>query len=208
MKLASSIPIAPVLLIVLALTFPGVSARADQVEMRNGDRYAGNVVSLNTNTLVLESPVLGTLRLSRHQVAVISLGAGNPASPTARQTQAGTNAPGASAGAIPDLSSTLNRLNGKPESIQDIRNELLKDAGPEATQKFNELLGGFLTGRITVNDLRAQAQSLSDQVRTLRKDLGEDVGASLDGYLAILDKFLRESAPAPGANNTTRPAKP
>src|ERR1039457_6289531 len=45
----------------------------DQVEMQNGDRYAGHVVSLNTNTVVLRSDVLGTLRLPRSRVAIITL---------------------------------------------------------------------------------------------------------------------------------------
>ena len=65
--------------------------RADQVEMQNGDRYAGQVLSLNTNTVVLQSDVLGTLRLPRAKVAVITLGAGpatnSPALPSLTNAQ-------------------------------------------------------------------------------------------------------------------------
>src|SRR5437773_1817147 len=46
------------ILFILFLT--AVWLRADQVEMQNGDRYLGTVLSLDTNTLVLRSAVLGT----------------------------------------------------------------------------------------------------------------------------------------------------
>src|SRR5712691_4648811 len=73
---------------------------ADQIEMQNGDRYVGTVLSLNANTLVLHSEVLGDLTLPRAKVAQISLRPGTatnivsqpiahlPASATTR-----TNAP-------------------------------------------------------------------------------------------------------------------
>jgi len=47
---------------------------ADQVELQNGDRYVGHVLSLSTNAVVLKSEVLGTLRLPRSKVAVITFG--------------------------------------------------------------------------------------------------------------------------------------
>src|SRR5712691_6726055 len=74
--------------------------RADQIEMQNGDRYVGTVLSLNANTLVLHSEVLGDLTLPRSKVAQITLRPGTatnivsqpiahlPASATTR-----TNAP-------------------------------------------------------------------------------------------------------------------
>jgi len=39
------------------------AAAADQIEMANGDRYVGRVVSLGADTLTLQSEVLGTLKL-------------------------------------------------------------------------------------------------------------------------------------------------
>ena len=48
--------------------------RADQVELQNGDRYVGKVLSLTTNQLVLQSDVLGTIKLPREKVAVVTLG--------------------------------------------------------------------------------------------------------------------------------------
>ena len=48
---------------------------ADQVEMQNGDRYLGKVLSLTTDKLVIQSDVLGKLTLPRDKVALITLGA-------------------------------------------------------------------------------------------------------------------------------------
>ena len=55
-----------------------VSSRAwaDQVEMQTGDRYFGNVLSLSSNILVLQNEVLGTVRLPRDKVSLITLGSG------------------------------------------------------------------------------------------------------------------------------------
>jgi hypothetical protein len=83
--------------------------------------------------------------------------------------------------------------------LQQVEAQFLNDASPEARAKFNELMGGFLSGKLSVNDIRAQAQTTADQVRSLRKDLGEDAGSLIDGYLSILDTFLKETAPPKGA---------
>src|SRR5262249_28153547 len=56
------------------------SLRADQVEMRNGDRSVGKVVALNANTLVVKNEVLGVVRIPREKVSAIILGAA-PAAP-------------------------------------------------------------------------------------------------------------------------------
>ena len=94
-----------------------------------------------------------------------------------------------------------------------MRAEFLADAGPEANNKFNAMVGGLLSGRLTVNDIRAEAKSAADQLKELKRDLGEDGGWALDGYLAILENFLRETAPPASVTltNVSRPlpkAKP
>ncbi len=46
----------------VALTFAFLSvfaARADQVEMKNGDRYNGHVLSLTADSVVLENEIWG-----------------------------------------------------------------------------------------------------------------------------------------------------
>lgn len=183
---------------------------ADQVQMRNGDQYFGSVLSLNKDTLVIQSDVLGTLRLPRNKVAFIDFGANPavhdrviaPATNNIARLPALTVTNGAN-----DFSATLQQLEGSSNVLQQIEAQYLGDAGPEAKAKFNDLLGGYLTGKLSVNDIRAQAQATADQVRSLRKDLGEDAGGMIDGYLAILDSFLKETAPPPTSVTNSPPAR-
>ena len=182
-----------------------LSLRADQVEMQNGDRYLGTVLSLDTNTLVLRSAVLGTVTLPRGKVALIHLGSGGATNlPSA--ASAGKPQPPASSIAITngttDLSAPLRRLGAGTNFIEQVRAQFLSDAGPEANNKFNAMVGGLLSGRLTVNDIRVEAKSAADQLKELKRDLGEDAGGALDGYVAILENFLRETAPPPGVSAT------
>ena len=80
-------------------------------------------------------------------------------------------------------------------------------AGPEANNKFNEMVSGLMSGRLTVNDIRAEAKSAADQLKELKRDLGEDAGGALDGYLAILEHFLQETAP-PNVSSPAPKSKP
>src|SRR6185369_9271877 len=184
--------------------------RADQVEMQNGDRYLGTVLSLDTNTLALHSAVLGKVNLPRGQVALITLGAGG-ATNHSRAASATKPEPAASsltiANGTADLSAPLRQLGANTNFIEQIRAQFLADAGPEANNKFNTLLGGLLSGRLTVNDIRVEAKSAADQLKELKRDLGEDGGGAFDGYLAILENFLRDTAPPPGVatTNVSRP---
>ena len=184
--------------------------RADQVEMQNGDRYVGAVLSLNTNVLVLQNDVLGTVKLPRGKVARITLG------PVAT-AEAGLQTPGTNSSAgVPVVAGTnlstasLPQFKTNASSIQQVREQFLSDATPEAKAKFNELAGGLLTGKLSVADIRAEAKSAAEQLRALKADLGDDAGLAVDGYLAILDKFLGESKPPAGAttNAPGRPGKP
>lgn len=191
------------------LSFAPYWARADQVEMQNGDRYVGNVVSLNTNTLVLENEVLGMVRLPRGKVALITLGSRPPVSVTPLPSPANgqVRAPSsARAAAATNPSPELRKLAEHTNLIQQVQRQFLGDAGPEANQKFDELLSGLMSGKLTVDDLRAQAQSAADQLRALKREGGEDAGFAADTYLAILDHFLKGSPPAgTGTNAPPRP---
>ncbi len=188
----------------LALFLAAGRLHADQVEMQNGDRYLGNVLSLDTNTLVLRSDVLGTVRLARSKVAHVTFGS-NATANIARMTPATNGPPGASFGAlsngVTDLSAPLRQLGANTNFIQQVQAQLLGDAGPEANKKFNEMVAGMMSGKLTVNDIRVEAKSAADQLKELKRDLGDDAGGALDGYLAILENFLRETAP-PGVSST------
>lgn len=189
-------------LVLVLAGFAVAESRADQIQMQNGDRYVGNVVSLNSDTLVLRSEVLGTLRLPRSKIALITFGATPTASlPVLPATsnvmaRAATSAPPTNQPSA--LSTQLSQLSTNSGLLQQIEKHYLSDAGPEAQGKFNELMGGLMSGKLGVQDIRAQAQATAAQVRAVRKDLGEDAGGMLDVYLAILDRFVKESGPAAG----------
>ncbi len=200
------LPILAALLVILPLR-----SAADQVEMQNGDRYYGKVVSLNTDTLVIQSDVLGTLRVARGHVAHITLGNIPGTSSPRPATNAVVPGPAAAnaTNRAPDVLPMRNQLSANSNLIQQVEAQFLAGADPEAKAKFNELLGGYLSGKLNINDIRAQAQSASDQIRAMRKELGSEMGIALDGYLAILDHFLKETAPGPGtATNSSATVRP
>jgi hypothetical protein len=172
--------------------------RAEQIEMANGDRYNARVVSMNDDSIVIQSDVLGTLKLARSKVANISMGTAAPSSTVAgaqtSRAQIPTATPGAAVSPSNDLSTALRQLATQTNLIEEVQNQYLTGADPAVKAKFNELLGGLAAGTINVNDLRAQAKSARDQLRAMKKELGGGADDALDGYLAVLDGFLQESA--------------
>lgn len=183
--------------------------RADQVELQNGDRYVGRVLSLNTNTVVLQSDVLGTLRLPRGKVALITLDpaptANSPALPS--PTNGPAHPPSAApAKAATNLPPALRGLGASTNLIQQVQKQFLSGAGDDANNKFNELLGGLMSGKLSVQDIRAEAKSAADQLRALKREGGEEAGFTTDTYLAILDHFLKETVPAGSATNAATPS--
>jgi hypothetical protein len=212
---ASSVSVGFCLTVSVLVSFLSICiARSDQVHMQNGDNYFGKVMSLDGDTLVLQSDVLGTLRLPRAKIAGVSFVkvAPPPSSPSLirtnqlarRQTLTSTNSSS-------EFAAAFRQLGADSNLVQQIQAAYLGDAGPEAKDKFNQLLGGLMSGKLDLNGLRAEAKSAADQVRSVRKDLGEDEASVVDGYLAILDSFLKETTPAGPANITNDPtpsAKP
>ena len=186
-------------------------ARADQIDMQNGDRYNGKILTLNSNSLVLQSEVLGTVTLPRSKVAQINFFSGTTASlpPAALPPiEPLRGAPAARTNTPSDLSASLRGLGAQTNLIRQVRSQFLSDAGPQANDKFDQLLNGLISGRLTLNDLRAEAQTAANQLRALQKDLGPDAGDSMSGYLEILDHFLRETAPVGETNTNAATAKP
>jgi len=192
----------------LGLVPPG--SWADQVEMQNGDRYVGTVLSLSADTLVLRNDVLGTVRLPRDKVGRVTLGDGSPSpnSPPLLAPTIGparpTTAPPASA--VPVQAPALQQLGAHTNLVRQVQKQFLSDAGPEANKKFEELLDGLVSGKLTVDDLRAEAKSAADQLRALKRDGGEDPGFATDTYLAILDHFLKDTTSAASATNAPPPS--
>lgn len=186
------------------------SLTAEQVQMQNGDVYQGRVLAVTTNAVVLQSEVLGTIRLPRNKVAQVILG-----------SNSGTNNVGVAtvnpliAASVPrtnsslsELSASLRQLGLQTNLIRQVQAQLLSDAGPEANAKFNQLLNGLMAGSLDLKDLRAEAQSVAERARAARKELGDDAGGLIDGYLAILDSFLKETGPLSAPTNAPVLSKP
>lgn len=182
---------------------------ADQVEMQNGDRYTGKVLALNTNAVVLQSEVLGTVKLPRDKVAFVDFGT-NVAAQVPRRLSL-TNSPIRAVSGPPAdenlaTASALRHLAAHTNLIHHVEDQFLKDAGPEAKAKFDDMLGSLMNGKLDINGLRAQASEAVNQLKALKGDGGEQGGGMLDGYQAILEKFLKETTPSAGSPITNAPA--
>jgi hypothetical protein len=170
--------------------------RADQIEMQNGDHYLGKILSVTTNAVVLQSEVLGTVTLPRSKIGLLTLG-----------SSTSTNRPAPAVGAngqlpvsvvppanAPKVPAATKQPGIDKSLVQKVESQYLSEATPEARAKFNQLAGGLLTGRLSVNDIRKEAKLAADQLRALRGDAGDETGM-VDTYLSILDNFLKESGP-------------
>jgi len=193
-------------LVLVGLLFIFAAARtlrADVLEMQNGDRYSGKVLSVSADTVVLNSEVLGKINVPRSKVASLAFGTNSPAPKVAATPvrPASTNLPTATAAALPgtnvDLSTAFRQLGADTNFVGQIRDQMLANS-PEAAGKYDEMVNGLLSGQINLNDLRQQAQSAAAQLRELKRGLGPDADESLDGYLKILDAFVNETASQPG----------
>lgn len=186
----------------LALSLAANGLLADQVEMQNGDRYLGNVLSLTADKLVLQSDVLGKLTLPREKVALITLGATTRTNtvrvPTSAPAQL-SPPPVTLTGSSPDLSAALRGLgaNTNANVMEQVRGQLLAGAGPEANKKFDELVSGLASGKLDLDGIRNEARSAASQLRALKKELGSEASEPLDAYLEILERFLEEASPGP-----------
>lgn len=198
----------PKLLIVLpGMIFAFVAApwlHADLVEMQNGDRYSGKVLSVSADTVVLESEVLGKINVPRKHVASLAFGT-NAAAPKVASDVARVSAPtnlSAVASLVilantnADLSAALRNPGADTNFIRQIREQMLA-GNPEAASKYDELVNGLMSGKLNLNDLRREAKSSADQLRALKRDLGPEAGDSLGAYLDVLDNFLKETAAEP-----------
>ena len=195
----------------IACLFLAVSfLRADQIQMHNGDQYAGRVVTVTTNAVIFQSEVLGTISVPREKVALISLGTATT-NQVARLPIAPAKPAVASVPATPapktDLAASLRQLKSDPTALKQVEDQYLANATPEARAKFNEMLSGLMSGSLTVTDIRSEAQSDADKLRKAKTELGEEAGDALDAYLAILDNFVRDTA-APKAATPRATTKP
>lgn len=190
-------------LITFFLAFGTVASRADQIVMQNGDTLYGKVLSMTSNTLVLQDENLGTVTLPRAKVSALVFGVTAKAAPPAASQPniAGINLPATpqrpaavQGNSDSDIAAMLRGIRSNTNLINQVEEQVLGQASPDAANKFNELLDELSSGQIDMNGLRAQAQSAADELQEYKKDLGPEFGAEADSYLAILNSFLRETA--------------
>jgi hypothetical protein len=202
--------------------------KADLVELINGDHYRGTVISMDTNTIEFLSEIQGRVHLPRNKVAqitfhevtarpmaranaapavaapIILVGTNNLSAAAAQASPASVTTSPATADAVVEQ---MRKQGVQPQLINQVQEQIFGKASPEASQKFEEIMGGLMSGQITVQDLRVQAQNAIKQARDAKQELGGDAGEMLDGYIGILEKFVAESASS-ASSSPTAPATP
>jgi hypothetical protein len=177
------------------------SAWADQITLRNGDILNGKVVNMSTNSLVLQDDSLGALTLPRAKVANITFGttaAGAPQNALSDTMSSQTN-PSGQTNSFSDLKAIAQEIREHSNLVQEVEAQVLgSSASPAADSKFNEILDELSSGQMDMKGLRSQVQSAADQLQEYKKEMGSDAGEEVDAYLAILNSFLRETAPTNG----------
>lgn len=173
--------------------------RADEVLMQNGDRYLGKVLSVSADTVVLSSEMLGKINVPRQKVASLTFGTNLVAAPVASRTapSGATNHPvvtatSTSTNTNTDVLAALRRLGANTNFVAQVREQMLA-GNLQAAGKYDQMVNDLMSGKLNLNDLRREAQSSAKQLQDLKRDLDPEAGELLDGYLQILNGFLKEA---------------
>jgi hypothetical protein len=158
---------------------------------------------------VLQDDSLGTVTLTRTKITSIVFGKVKPPAPWTPAPPNDIvvihpyNAP--ETNSVSDLQAELRGLNDQTNLIQQVQAQILgSSASPEAVNKFNELLDGLSSGKIDMNELRAEAQSAAEQLESFTNEMGPDTSGEAQSYLSILNNFLQETAPRTTSTNLTQ----
>lgn len=170
--------------------------RADEVDMQNGDRYFGTVLSVSADTVVLKSDMLGVINVPRAKVTNLAFGVKTAAPVSASPKFAVAPPPAASAGTNADLSAALRGLGADTNFIGQVRQKFLAD-NPGAASNYDAMVGGLLDGSLNLDELRRQARAAAEQLRELKRAGDSDSGIPVDAYLEVLDNFVNETASEP-----------
>ena len=197
------------LFVTSGLVFMFVAApvlRADEVDMQNGDRYSGKVLSVSVDTVVLDSEVLDKINVPRKKVANLAF-----SMPAVAPASVSTNPPAASSSAAPantnvDLSAAFRGLGANTNFVGQIRQQMLV-GNPDAASNYDAMISGLMSGAMSMDDLRRQAQSAADQLREMKREAGAQADPSFDGYLEVLDNFLKETGGTPTNAISTPPPR-
>ena len=139
---------------VVVLSMAAVLRGADQIEMQNGDRYAGTVLSMDPTNVVLRSKVLGKVTLPRSEVANITFGTAGRSNAVVSRLAASTNGLSRSSarGGVKsksELADLLRQINGDTNSSSEVQQQILGGAGPEANQKYRQMLQDLSSGKMS-----------------------------------------------------------
>jgi len=165
--------------------------------MQNGDHYSGKILSMTSNSIVLESDVLGKITLPREKVSSLTMG-------TSTATNAAPGVPNFTAPAPrtakvsptnSDVTAALRRMGANTNFIDQVRQQMLTGANPAANQKYDEMVSGLMTGKLNANDIRNEAKKGIEQIHQLKAELGPQADVALDSYLSILESFVNETEP-------------
>lgn len=192
-----------------ALLISAASLRADQLQMQNGDRYAGRILSVTSDTIVFQSDALGKLTLARDKVSMLEFTGAAPAAsnsiPRIPAKVAAVPASPSPNGAVTnsDISAALRNLGANTNFIQQVRQQMLSGGTPAVNQKYDEIVAGLMSGQMNLNDLRNQAKAAISQIQQIKRETGPEADASLDTYLAILQNFVNETESSPATATPT-----
>jgi hypothetical protein len=176
----------------LLLIIPAL--RADVVECDNGDRYHGKVLSMDDKKVVLKNEITGTLNIPRARIVSLSF-RDQATTPAAAKPAVSTAAP-----------SPAKQLESA-SAIQQVQNDYLAGATPEANRMYNEMVQALMSGQLNMADLRNKAQTTLQELKSLQTELGDDeIAQLLNSYGAILESFLKQ-APVQ-TNAVPRPTAP
>ncbi|QDT35944.1 hypothetical protein [Stratiformator vulcanicus] len=187
---------------------------ADTIRLENGDTLSGHVKSLDDQNLVLASDVLGDVTLKRTKVAEIYLGDNRPQEPVATvvpappKQDATANKAGGVAGALglgqgtlpaqQNLNDILGQLQSggvSADTMEGLQQQFPLLADPKVSSMFRDRVGGLMSGRLDVQDIRKDAVQALDMIEELEADLGPQAAQALQGYKGILQNFVQRSAP-------------
>ncbi len=177
---------------------------ADQLELQNGDRLSGHVVSVSADAVVLENEVLGKITVPRKKVLRLAFGTNSVAWVAASdhtRLSVPTNLPAAAA-----LIVSAKTNAGTNDVMRQVREQLLAGS-PAAAGKYDAMVAGLMSGKLSLNDLRREAKSSVAQLEELKRELGADDADSLDGYLELLNSFLQETPVEPTNAPNQRPVR-
>lgn len=207
---------------------------ADVIQLDNGDTLNCKILSVTAKEVTIESDALGKVTLPREKVTAIVLGDSLPKDKPKKP--AGAKAADGKEGetpleiierlapkdfgpkAVADLEKNAVPAANPDDVIDQLRREgvdpALREAlqlrlpgftAPEVQTYFNDTVDGLITGRLNLKDIRKDAMNAHTQLKELRDDLGPDA-AALDGYLGILEGFLKNTESVGDIQD--KPAKP